>query len=109
MALRITTEAKIEKLLLENDTELDQLQKAVDGYIEAVDLSPNLTMWVNEEGLLRDNLSVNPVAYAFYSSPIMGDIVFTGGTDENGDTLPLSEANAKLIRSVVKSCRALFA
>lgn len=108
MALKITTDAKIVKLSLDNNTELAQLQEAVDGYIEAVDLSPNLTMWVNEEGLLRDDLSINPVAYAFYSQPIMGDIVFTGGTDGNGDTIGLSEAEAKLIRSVVKSCRMLL-
>lgn len=108
MALIVTTDAKIVKLSLDNNTELDQLQKAVDGYIEAVTLSPNLTMWVNEEGLFRNDLSVNPVAYAFYSQPIIGDIVFTGGTDSKGDTIGLSEAEARLIRTVVKSCRTLL-
>lgn len=108
MALMITTEAKVVKLELNEDTELKQLQQAVDGYIEAVDLSPNLIMWVNEEGLLRDNLSVNPVAYAFYSQPIMGDIVFTGGIDGEGNTRALSKAEEKLIRSVVRSCRTLL-
>lgn len=107
LALKVTPEAKIEKLDI-TENSLKQLQGAVDGYIEAVDLSHNLTMWVNEEGLLRNDLVVNPVAYAFYSSPILGTIVFTGGVDENGDTLGLDDKTAELIRRSVKTCRELL-
>ncbi len=107
LALKVTVDAKIEKLDIEEDG-LKKLQTAVDGYIEAVDISHRLTMWVNEEGLLRNDLEVNPVAFAFYSSPILGDIVFTGGTDENGDTLGLDEETEKFVRKSVNTCRTLI-
>lgn len=109
LALKITPDAKIEKLdITDNKTSLGVLQEAVDGYIEAVDLAHNLTMWVNEEGLLRNDLEVNPVAFGFYPNPIMGNIVFTGGTDSNGNTLGLDEEAEKLIRRSVKVCRELL-
>lgn len=105
LALMITPEGKVSKLDLNSSNELKQLQKAVGGYIEAVDLMPDLTMWVNEEGLLMENLQINLVAYGFYTNPIMGNIVFTGGTDENGDTTALSEDYELAIRRVAKQCR----
>lgn len=76
---------------------LHKMQGAVDGLIQPVDFTNSLTMWVNEEGLLRDDLRVNPFASIlfeeFLRSPMLikGDVVFTGGTDDEGDTLGLAE------------------
>jgi hypothetical protein len=107
LALMITPEGKVLELDLQ-ENELEKLQEAVQGWIEPVSFV-GFTMWVNEEGLLRDDLAPNAVAYGFYPTPIMGNIVFTGATDENGDTLPLDEKDAKTIRKIAKSCRLLLA
>jgi hypothetical protein len=77
------------------ENELRKLQQAVDGLIQPVDLGPEITMWVNEEGLLRGDLVQNWIATGFMRelfssrSPIMGDVVFTGGNDEEGNTLSI--------------------
>lgn len=76
---------------------LATLQKAVDGYIEAVDLDEQFVMWVNEEGLYRADLSSNYLGAILYKeiikvyNPINGTVVFTGGTDEEGFTLGLTD------------------
>lgn len=79
---------------------LIELQSIVGGYIEAVRLSGDLIMWVNEEGKLK-GLPVNPEATrmaAFCASicgrpwtdPIVGDVVIatraeSGEDDEDED------------------------
>lgn len=108
LALMITPKGKVSKLDLNSSNELKQLQEAVDGYIEAVVLGPDLVMWVNEEGLLRDNLEVNPIASGFYPTPIMGNIVFTGGTDDEGETIGLSSRYDKIIRKITSQYRELM-
>lgn len=97
------------------EQELDKLQTAVGGLIEAVDLTPEITMWVNEEGLLIDDLQPNYLATAFMAelmqsqTPIMGDVVFTGGIDEEGDTKSLTQADvAELVEMTRKARESLF-
>lgn len=55
-ALYIKTDGEVALLnLTGKDTELPQLQKAVDGYIELVHTrTPRREMFVNEEGLIHD-------------------------------------------------------
>jgi len=108
LAIMITPKGKVSKLDLNSSNELKQLQEAVDGYIEAVVLGPDLVMWVNEEGLLRDNLDINPVAFGFYPTPIMGNIVFTGGTDDEGETLALPAKYEPILRRTAKHCREMM-
>jgi hypothetical protein len=52
---------------------------------------------VNEEGLLRNDLEMNPVASMFYSSPIMGNIIITGAPDEEGETTSLDSATEAVV------------
>jgi hypothetical protein len=97
----------------ETGTELKELQTAVDGYIEAIDLSPELTMWVNEEYLLRNELIINPLASALYASiggnqPVFGDVVLTGGTDPEGYTLGLTAKDLADLKELVVNAKALF-
>ena len=72
------------------------LSEAVDGYIEAVYLTETMTMWVNEEGKL-DTLPVNGIATAIFQEAfgvldiIMGNVIITGGHDNEGETLGLGE------------------
>ena len=78
------------------ENELSQLQSAVEGLIQPVDLAELITMWVNEEGLFQEGLELNQLATAFMqelgsNTPIMGNVVFTGGTDEDGNTLGMNQ------------------
>ena len=109
-ALAITTlgEATIIDL---NEGSLEKLQKAVGGYVQAVDLCEGVTMWCNEEGKMM-SLPHNPFGQAFWETAfpvsefgrtdyIVGDIVLTGGADDEGDTLGLtSEEIDELLKSV---------
>ncbi|MGW8769010.1 DUF3846 domain-containing protein [Streptomyces sp. NPDC055815] len=65
--------------------------------VDVVDITPNLSMWIDDEGLYSENPYVNVAAsylfsrYATPHQPYLGNAVFTGGTDKDGDTLGLSE------------------
>jgi hypothetical protein len=96
-AFLIREDFSFERLELEGNT-LKVLQSAVDGLIQPVDLSDSLTVWVNEEGLFRNDFDVNLFATAIYhqafptaDNPLVGPAVFTGGSDDEGNTLGLSE------------------
>ena len=93
-ALRINTDFTTEVLDLENDS-LKKLQGAVGGWVQSVDLRDDLTLWCNEEGKLINGMEVNVIGTHLYEKSyamtdiIMGDIVVTGGTDDEGETLSL--------------------
>lgn len=75
---------------------LEVLQNAVDGWVEAVDINDTLTMWCNEEGKL-DGLPFNGIATGLFQARfgkvdiIMGNAVLTGGVDDEGDTIGLTD------------------
>ena len=109
-ALAITTlgEATIIDL---NEGSLEKLQKAVGGYVQAIDLCEGLTMWCNEEGKMM-SLPHNPFGQAFWETAfpvsefgrtdyIVGDIVLTGGADNEGDTLGLSSDEIEALLETV--------
>jgi len=93
--------------------ELKKLQTAVDGLIQPVDIGDKVTMWVNEEGLLRGDLKLNHLATMLmeeigYKTPIMGDVVFTGASDEDGNTMEFpAQASYELIE-LIDSFRAVM-
>jgi hypothetical protein len=95
-ALRINTDFTTEILDLEDDT-LKKLQGAVGGWVQAIDLQENLTLWCNEEGKLI-GLTPNVIGTHLWEKSfgmtdvIMGDVVFTGGTDDEGENLGLPHA-----------------
>lgn len=113
-AVVITAKGDFSLLDVETDF-LSKMQNAVDGLIQPVDLQDDVTMWVNEEGLLRNDLEANSIATGLYvqmlnaQTPIMGDVVFTGGTDEEGDTLGLGEDYVKALEEVARSYRMVMA
>jgi hypothetical protein len=95
-ALRINTDFTTEVLDI-SENEYQQIRDAVGGLIQPVDLKPDLTLWCNEEGKLI-SLPFNMVASHMWERSfgptdiILGDCVFTGGTDEDGETIELSHA-----------------
>lgn len=108
LALKVTPSGEVTEVFLNPGSELKTMQESVDGLIQPIDFA-GFTLWVNEEGLLRNDLEQNWTLFAFYPRPIMGNALVTGGVDDEGDTLPLSERYADLIRSVCSSYRALLA
>jgi hypothetical protein len=72
------------------------ISQAVGGWIEVVGLiKRQADLWVNEEGKI-DGLPQNPIATSLFmeeygqTDVIVGNVIITGGTDENGDTLGLT-------------------
>lgn len=108
LAIRITTAGAVEELDLSVEDSLQVLQTAVGGWVQAIDLDDDLTMWLNEEGKL-EGLPHNPYAqYAWdkrfgaHTDYTVGDVVFTGGTDDDGKTLGLDQDTADQIRMMVQ-------
>ena len=104
-AIQVTTELEVKIFDLGDDT-LSALQKGVGGYIEPVDLANKLTMWVNEESKLNGSAH-NAIASAWwnaihpdYFDLMFGDVVFTGGTDEEGNTLGLTAADVTFLTNL---------
>ena len=89
---------------------LEPLQAAVGGDIDVVRLRPEMEMWVHDEGLYRCEL--NPVAsgvaagMGFSRQPYCGPVVFTGGADEDGNTLGLSDELAEVLLELVERLKA---
>jgi hypothetical protein len=92
-ALWITTKGELVEL---EALGLTALQEAVGGWVQAIELTPNLCLWVNEEGKMHKlphNLKGQAIWDSFFGEDtdyIVGNVVLTGGTDRDGDTLPLS-------------------
>lgn len=77
------------------------LSDAVEGMIEPVDLEGDITMWVNEEFLfIFPTPRPNSFATALFARgyDIQGNVIFTGGVDEEGETLGLSDQQAIALR-----------
>jgi hypothetical protein len=77
-----TVEAK------EIDGSLKSMQEIVEGLIQPVDLAEDMTLWVNEEGLYRDDY--NLLASGIANIHLNGPAFLTGGIDEDGNTLGLN-------------------
>lgn len=102
-ALVLTTDNTIE---VEQDTDefvsYATLSRAVGGMIEAVTLPSGLTLWVNEEGKL-DGLPVNEYATRLFVSAfgavdvIVGNAIITGGADDEGETLGLTDEEVSIL------------
>ena len=105
----IKADGTLERLdLSESEQELKSLQNAVGGYVQVIELEDDFTMWVNEEGKLL-GLEENKIATVIWevrfgigTDIICGDVVFTGGMDEDGETLTISEANIQRLAELVE-------
>jgi len=86
---------------------LEELQGIVRGDVEAIPLRDDLTLWVNEEGKL-DGLPYNHNATLIWeatfgkgSDIIVGNAFFTGGFDENGNTLGISDEAVAYLKATL--------
>lgn len=108
----ITTDNKVEvaQMPANSTEEYNFLSTAVGGWIEMVSLVDDLAgivLWVNEEGKI-DQLPYNPLATTIwetcfgFTDVIVGNAVLTGGSDEDGETLPLTNKQVETILALVK-------
>jgi hypothetical protein len=74
-------------------TRLENLQKLVGGYIEAVTLKPGLVILCNEEGKVRGL----PFNMTIQGEPLVGDIVVIGTEGEEFGDIPIEFAEWKEI------------
>jgi hypothetical protein len=97
LAVSVTVDGQVLVLDLNKaESELGALQRAVGGWIQAVDLKNGMSMYLNEEGKVY-GLEPNPVATKYFedtygvgSDVVVGDVVFTGLPDANGDTTSIT-------------------
>ena len=73
----------------EGQDTLSFLQTMVDGLIESVAIDSDTDLWVNEEGLFRDDFVMNIVASTASGRPLVGPAVLTG--QRNGETVSVPE------------------
>ena len=106
-ALQIKTTGEVVAIDITADS-LEYLQTAVGGWVQAIDIATDMTMWCNEEGKLI-GLPHNPYAqfmwdkaFGAHTDYIVGDIVLTGGTDSEGYTLGLTDEQVQIINGIVK-------
>lgn len=105
-ALRVNVDGTAEVLEFVKGSSYQMLRDAVDGYIECVAIQEGIDLWLNEEGKLI-GLQPNLVATKLYRNAyptndfIVGDVVITGGADEEGETLGLSETHLMTLQSIV--------
>jgi hypothetical protein len=79
------------------DGSLESMQSIVEGLIEPVNLQEDLTLWVNEEGMYREDY--NFLASGIAGIPLNGPAFITGGIDEDGKTLGINPAYVSRIKS----------
>lgn len=95
-AVVITTEGEKSVVTFTIGDSYKILSDTVGGMIECVSLSENEDMWCNDNGI-AEGKPLNLIASAIYSetfnagNPILGNVIITGGADEEGETLGLSD------------------
>lgn len=115
--LTITWDDGGEPLVEEFAGGLAELQKAVGGFIEAIPTGEDVTMWINEEGKYTDT-RVNRLAMDVWirwdihrcmidgHDWIAGPCVVTGGVDEHGETLDISDGARRWVLRVARDAGA---
>ena len=95
-AVVITTEGTKSVVTFTIGNSYKILSDTVEGMIECVRLSENEDLWCNENGI-AEGKPLNLIASAIYSetfnagNPILGNVIITGGADDEGETLGLSD------------------
>lgn len=103
-ALHIKTTGQIRVVEFENETCYRTLSDGVGGYIECVALSEEMDLWCNEDGKVN-GLDINPLATRIFQHHfgtidyIAGDAVLTGGIDDEGESLGLTDEQIDEITS----------
>lgn len=104
-ALKVTPEGVVSVLDLDSPiaSSLTIMQGAVEGLIQPVDINEELTMYVNEE-FHYSGQDLNPLGSAVLQREhdnreafVLGNVLFTGGVDDEGNTKGLTEAQEQML------------
>jgi hypothetical protein len=104
--IRITTDNHIQLAEVE-EVDYDLLSSSVNGLVELVSIDRDVDMWLNEEGKLLD-LPTNIIATILwnkvFNNPdiIKGDIIITGGADDMGNSVGLSDESLTSILMAIE-------
>jgi hypothetical protein len=102
-ALRVRADGSLQRVDLEAGAEGDHLQSMYReigcNLVDCVGLRADLDLWLDDEGKLKDNWEVNLAASALLQRHGIPDLVagtalLTGGADEEGYTLGISDETA---------------
>lgn len=105
--LVITQDRRVRTIEWEAGAALKPLQGVVGGYVEAVALGDGLTMWVNEDGLFREDLITNKLATVLINRRVgelvlvVGDVVITRD-GAYGETVGLTEQDVADVTDEIK-------
>lgn len=107
--IKITPAGEVEVIDFTKPDELSVLQSAVGGWVQAIDLSNILSLWVNEEGKMI-RLEHNPIAQVFWDMSfgqetdyIVGTVVLTGTPDADGETQGLSDEHIEVLKEFIEA------
>jgi hypothetical protein len=82
----------------------ETINKGIEGYyallecqtFDVINLDEHISLYVDDEGLFVSNSPISNIEYKNYKNKIAGNIVITGGVDEEGNTksceISISEA-----------------
>jgi hypothetical protein len=98
MRVLVKKAGKEEPEIREIQNELHELKSIVGGYIEVVEISPNVVMVCNEEGKLQ-NLQPNLIIFPY--DIIVGDVFFVRTLGE--DFTDLSDTDIASLRMFIRS------
>ena len=107
-AVKITVAGVVEKVSLDRAQLLQSLYAQIGcRYVEVVQPTDTICLWVDEEGLINraePNLVASFLAAALgvFGQVLHGTVVVTGGGDEAGDTLPLSDRDLRILETIVE-------
>lgn len=99
--IKVNPNGTIEELTVEGEA-YPVLRHAVGGNIEPVVWQDDIESYHNEEFLYAEGEEfdqVNLVA-ALMGAKLYGPLIFTGGTDDEGETVGLSDDNAQRLRDL---------
>ena len=102
-AVTVSTDHRCAVIGMDSHDSLKPLQAAVGGYIECVSFD-GFDLWLNEEGKMI-GLPVNAIATEMFHETfgpydiLVGDIVLTGPSDEDGYPTSLTDEQVGLIEA----------
>lgn len=98
-ALVLKTDGTVYPIVIPKGQFLPTLYKEIDcRTVTCVAVSSGLDIWADDDALATSEPQVNSAASHLAGSPIIGNVVFLGGADKNGDelSLPTEVANRLL-------------
>jgi hypothetical protein len=81
----------------DNRKTLNVLQTLVDGSVDCVEIGVGFDLWVNDEGLFRNDFQTNLIASVLVNRRIVGPAVIA--TQHNGETLGVTDHGITLLRN----------